>query len=215
MIDTELIIFDLDGTLVDSREDISNAVNFTLRELGLKEKKGSEISSYIGNGVQDLVEKSLEMKNNHLLEKALLIFEQYYRKHAADASYLYPSVKEVLEYFKNKRKAVATNRNYEFAAITMKELGIYDYFEGVFGGDDLWCKKPSSCPFDKVIDLFKIADRKKTIMVGDMDIDVLAGKGAGVFTCAVTYGIGKKEDIVKAKPDYIIDDLAQLKNIVK
>jgi len=68
---------------------------------------------------------------------------------------------------------------------------------------------------DKVIDLFKIADRKKTIMVGDMDIDVLAGKGAGVFTCAVTYGIGKKEDIVKAKPDYIIDDLAQLKNIVK
>lgn len=210
----DLIIFDLDGTLVDSRRDIATAVNFTLKNFGLKEKSRKEITSYIGRGVRDLVRKSLGAKKETLLEKALFVFEDYYRKHFADKSVLYPNVKEALEHFKNKKKVVITNRNHEFALLTLKALGIYEYFEHIAGGDDINCAKPSPCPLDKIIAELSV-DKEKTIIVGDMDIDVLAGKGARITTCAVSYGIGKKENIIKAKPDFIIDDISKLKDIIE
>lgn len=209
----DLIIFDLDGTLVDSRDDIANAVNFTLKKIGLKEKSISEISSYIGTGIEDLIGKSLGNKQEVLLTRALSVFEKYYRKHSIDNSVLYPNVKEILEYFKNKRKVIVTNRNYEFALIALNKLGIYDYFEHVVGGDDIGCMKPSSCPLDRSMNRLN-TNKEEAIIVGDMDIDIVAGKKAGIITCGVTYGIGKKEDIIKAKPDFIIDDIIDLKNII-
>ena len=209
----DLIIFDLDGTLVDSREDMANAVNFTLKKIGLKEKSISEISSHIGKGIEDLIRGSLGNKQEALLNRALSIFVEYYRKHSTDNTVLYPNVKEILEYFKNKRKAVVTNRNYEFALIALKKLGIYDYFENIIGGDDIGCMKPSACPLDRSMKGLN-ANREEAIIVGDMDIDIIAGKRAGIITCGVTYGIGKKEDIIKAKPDFIIDDIINLKNII-
>ena len=209
----ELIIFDLDGTLVDSREDVTNAVNFTLKKIGLKKKSISEISSYIGKGIEDLIRKSLGNKQEVLLKRALSVFEEYYKEHFTDNSVLYPNVKEILEYFNNKRKTIVTNRNYEFALLIMKTLGIYDYFENIVGGDDIGCMKPSSCPLNKSMGRLN-ADKEKAIIVGDMDIDILAGRRAGITTCGVTYGIGKKEDIIKAKPDFIIDDIIDLKSII-
>lgn len=208
-----MIIFDLDGTLVDSREDIAGAVNFTLENLGLKEKSIGEISSYIGRGVEDLIRKSLGKRQDVLFKKAISIFEEYYRKHSTDNTTLYPHVKEILEHFKNKKKVIITNRNYEFALLTMKDLGIYGYFEEVLGGDDTGCVKPSSCPLDKIMHHLNM-NKEKTIIVGDMDIDILAGKRSGIISCAVTYGIGRREDITKAKPDFIIDDIIKLKNII-
>ncbi|MFH1239177.1 MAG: HAD-IA family hydrolase [bacterium] len=209
----ELIIFDLDGTLVDSRKDITKAVNFTLREAGLKEKSMQEVSSFIGWGVKDLIAKSLGDGNSHLFDKSLAIFEKYYRKHATDNSILYPGAKEILEYFKDKRKVIVTNRNQEFAVLALKNLGIYDYFNDIIGADNAGCVKPSACPLDNIIEKLKIS-KSRVIIIGDMVIDVLAGKSAGIFTCAVTYGLGKKEDIIKSNPDYIIDDILKLKNII-
>lgn len=210
----DLILFDLDGTLVDSRKDIANAVNFTLNKLGFETKSIEEISSYIGGGVESLISKSIGRDNGNLFDRALSVFEEYYRKHSTDESRLYAGVKETLEYFRNKRKIVVTNRNYEFAVITLKILGIYDCFEDITGGDDASCLKPSSCPLDRAVDKFK-ADKNKTIIIGDMYLDILAGKRAGIVTCAVTYGIGKKGDILKANPDYIVDNIIELKKIIK
>ena len=209
----DLIIFDLDGTLVDSRKDIGNAVNFVLKEVGLRGKTITEISSYIGMGVEVLIRKSLGEAQDILLPKALSIFEEYYRKHSTDNSVLYPGVKEILEYFKDKKKIILTNRNYDFALLTLKACDIYDYFVDIIGGDDIGCMKPSSCPLDQIIHRLDI-DKGRTIIVGDMDIDILAGKSAGIITCAVTYGIGKKEDILKANPDYIIDNLFKLRETI-
>ena len=209
----DLIIFDLDGTLVDSREDMANAVNFTLKQIGLREKNISEISSYIGKGIEDLIRGSLGNKQEALLKRALSIFVEYYRKHSTDTTVLYPNVKEILEYFKNKRKTIVTNRNYEFALTTLNKLGIRDYFEDIVGGDDIGCMKPSSCPLDRSMGRLN-ADKEKAIIVGDMDIDIVAGKKAGIITCGVTYGMGKKEDIIKAKPDFIIDNIVDLKSII-
>ena len=90
---------------------------------------------------------------------------------------------------------------------------IIDYFEDILGADDVECMKPSACPLDITVKRFNIS-KERTMIVGDMDIDILAGKKAGIWTCAVTYGIGEKAKIIKAKPDYIIDSLLKLKEII-
>jgi len=118
----ELIIFDLDGTLVDSKENIVNAVNLTLKKIGLREKDKHEISSYIGNGTEYLIKKSLGESGNTILDKTLSVFENYYREHPADYSSLYPNVKKMLEYFKDKKKVVITNGKYELALLALKSL---------------------------------------------------------------------------------------------
>jgi phosphoglycolate phosphatase len=210
----DLLIFDLDGTLVDTKADIVNAVNFTLNKLGLKQKSESLISSYIGRGVEFLLKNSLDKADDKLLSTALSIFEGYYRQHYMDNSVLYPGVKEVLEYFRHKKKVIVSNKNYELVKLTLEATGIKDYFADIIGGDDISCAKPSSCPLDKGIDRLDI-DKQRAIIIGDMDIDILAGKSAGIITCAVTYGIGRREDILKAQPDYMIDTFLKLKEIIK
>ncbi|MFC1631426.1 HAD family hydrolase [Candidatus Omnitrophota bacterium] len=209
----ELIIFDLDGTLVDSKEAIARQVNLALKEVGLKEKEAPEIISYIGTGVDDLVRKSLGDEHQHLFEQAKDVLENY-RRDFEDDSQLYPGVKELLEYFKTKSKAIISNRKYEFVLPMLERLEIGDYFERVIGGDNEDCLKPAPCSLDKMISEAQV-DKGKVIMVGDMDLDVLAGKNAGVLTCAVTYGLGKREDIIRAQPDYMIGNMLQLKDIIE
>jgi len=207
------LFFDLDGTLVDSRTDIANAINFTLRRFGRKERSIQEVSGYIGRGVADLVRQSLGAESDDIFKEALSVFRAYFRGHATDTTILYPHVKDILDYFTAKRKFIVTNRDTAIARSTLSALGIGRYFIDVVGGDDAECMKPSSCPLDAVFGKFDLK-RKETMIVGDMDVDVLAGKNAGIATCAVTYGIGKKEDIIKAHPDYIIDDLLTLQEII-
>jgi len=208
----ELIIFDLDGTLVDSKESIAQGINVALEEVGLKRKSTLEISSYIGRGVDYLIEGSLGPGNEGLLEQTKRVFEDY-RRQSPDSSDLYPGAKDILEYFKDKKKVIITNRKREFALPTLKRLDILKYFDDVVGEDGQECKKPSACPLEKIMEHFKIK-KDEAIMVGDMDIDVLAGKNAHIATCGVTYGIGEKEDILKINPDFIIGDISQLKSII-
>ncbi|MFC1590316.1 HAD family hydrolase [Candidatus Omnitrophota bacterium] len=210
----DMIIFDLDGTLIDSRADIANAVNHTLRSLGLKEKSVDEICSYVGKGVEELVRKSLGEENTALLDEALPALEAYYREHSSDRSTLYPHVEETLERFKDKKKVIATNRKREFALLSLEKMGIERYFEEVIGADDSRHMKPSPCPLDRTLRNMDIS-KDKAIIVGDMNIDIMTGKAAGIATCAVTYGLGKREDIIKAKPDYIIDDIQELKDHIE
>lgn len=209
----ELVIFDLDGTLVDSLKDITNAVNFTLRKFSVEAKKPQEVRRFIGSGVENLLKKALGNKAGQYLKVSIAVFEEFYRYHHSDTSKLYPYVKEILKYLKNKRKIVITNRNYEFAKLSLLKLGIFDYFADIIGGDDSNCMKPSACPINKGLNKLNMG-KDKTVIVGDMSVDVLAGKNAGVATCAVTYGIGKRQDILKAKPDYIIDNILDLKKII-
>ncbi|MDO9465156.1 MAG: HAD-IA family hydrolase [bacterium] len=208
----ELIMFDLDGTLVDSMKDITNAGNFTLENFGLMKKSEQEITSYVGDGREHLVKKLLGDKQNFLKE-AVSVFGEYYKKHSMDNSILYPNVKEVLEYFKDKKKAVVSNKNHEEVVSNLKSLAIYDYFKNIIGGDEVEYIKPSPFQLCKTMQGFHV-NEKKSIMVGDMDIDILAGKNAGILTCAVTYGVSKKEDIIRAEPDFIIDDIIKLKDII-
>ncbi len=213
MKNVDLLIFDLDGTLVDSKEDLVNAVNFTLKKLKLKELPFGKIVSFIGTGVNNLIRKSLGAKNSNLVDQGVFIFGDYYREHFLDKTCLYPHVKSILRYFKHKAMFVVTNKNKDVALLTLDSLGISKYFKDVTGGDDPSCLKPSVCSLKVALKYSK--DRKKNIIIGDMDLDVLVGKKAGILTCAVTYGIGKVDDLIKAKPDYIINNLLELKKIIK
>ena len=199
---------------MDSSEDIVDAVNFTLSSMGLKKKPFEEIVTYMGPGVRYLIEKSLGEENKSSLDRALAVFEEYFNKHSNDKTKLYPNVKEILEYLKDKKNYILTNRRKKMAEITLREFGILKYFKDVIGGDEDDCLKPSPCPLNKALKYFK--DKKDgSMIVGDMPVDIKTGKNSGIITCAVTYGVGKKEDIIKAQPDYIINNLIELKEIIR
>lgn len=210
----DVLIFDLDGTLVDSKKDIATAVNFALDALGFKQKDPEEIFSYIGTGVKGLIRKCIGNQNESGIDKAAGIFESYFSKHSVDKSLLYPHVKEILEYFRKKAMFILTNRSKAMSAQTLRMLGIDKYFKEIIGADDEYCVKPSACPINKIF-IGSKKDRAKAMIVGDMDLDVLSGKEAGIMTCAVTYGIGDRISIEKAKPDFIIDDIIELKDIIR
>ena len=213
MIRIDLLVFDLDGTLVDSRTDIVNAVNFMLNSLGLKEKNYDRVVSYIGTGEKDLIRQSLQDEDEGLLERGLSIFKDYYRNHSADSSKLYPGVKETIEYYKHKTMIVVTNRTAPNAESTLSILGIDKYFEDLIGGNEDSCLKPSACPLERIPRRL-IRSKDRCMVIGDMAIDIEAGRSAGFITCGVTYGIGKGEDIEKAMPDYVMDRIDELKEIV-
>lgn len=212
MVNIDLLIFDLDGTLIDSKDNIVEAINFTCRQLGVRKKKPDEIVSFIGTGVGDLVKKSLGKENNHLFAEAIVTFKDFFRNHSAEKSKLYPYARDILEYFKNKRMYIVTNEEKGMALSILSSLKISKYFEDIIGADDASCVKPSACPINKIIK--PGLDKKRIMIVGDMDLDILSGKEAGILTCAVTHGIGKKRDILKAKPDYIIQSLLELKAVI-
>lgn len=213
MIRIDTIFFDVDGTLVDARKDIVKAINFALSRMGVKPPPSKQVVSYIGTGVKDLVKKSLGEPNAGLIDKTIDIFSEYYIKHATDETKLYPHVREILEYFNDKRKFIITNRYSRFADTTLKGFGIRKYFEEILGGDDENCMKPSACVLDRFISKLNI-DKRRALIIGDMVIDVQTGKNSGIKTCFVTYGLGKLKEAKALRPDYIIKDLLELKDVI-
>ena len=214
MSEIEMLIFDLDGTLVDTRRAISDAVNYTLREMGKKELSFEKILSYIGGPLENLMEKVLETKNIEEIKKGGDIFNSYYKKNSKEKVKLYPHVKQTLQHFSHKKKALVTNASEKMAMMTLEHFKIKGYFEKIFTGDEENCVKPSACPINRTREYLKACSRN-SLMIGDMAVDIEAGRKAGIKTCGVTYGIGKEEEIRKASPDFIINDIAELKDIVK
>jgi 2-phosphoglycolate phosphatase len=212
--EVDLIIFDFDGTLVDSKVDIVNSVNFALERLGLSAKDFDTVAGYIGVGLEHLLLKCLGDGQEDKYQQAYDLYCEHYRVHLLDNSAPYPHVKEILEHFKNKEIAIVSNRLSTSARRMLETFGLAHYFGYILGSENVSCRKPSPCPVLSVIDKFKIP-KEKAIIVGDMDLDIKSGKEAGIMTCAVTYGLGKAEDIGKAGPDFIIDDIARLKEIIR
>lgn len=209
----ELIIFDLDGTLIDSRIDIANSVNYTLKQLGLSPLDDKIILGYVGDGVRSLIERVLSPSNLHLFEKGLDTFLPYYSEHLLDNTFFFPEVMDTLKFFSYKKMAVISNKPEALSINTLKGLGIYNFFKSVVGGDSLEKKKPAPEPVIKVLEDLNV-DREKAIIVGDSYVDIEAGKGAGIMTCGVTYGFKSRDAILNAEPDFMIDRLAELKEII-
>ena len=185
-----------------------------LGRMGLAKKSYGEIVSYIGRGVKELIRDSLGDGNYERFDEGLSLFREHYLRHFLDNTYLYPNVKDVLNHFKNKKKVIVTNKNKDMTLATVEALGIDKHFDAIVGGDNENYLKPDPHYIIKCLKDFGI-ENEKAIMVGDMYIDVQTGKNAKITTCAVTYGIGKREDFIKYNPDYIIDGMIELKKIIK
>jgi phosphoglycolate phosphatase len=205
----DLLIFDLDGTLVDTRADLAGAVNHALAELGLKTLTVDEVMNYVGNGLKKLMERSLGTELQARLPEAIAIFRDYYKHHLLDESKPYPGVVEVLRHFRDKKMAVISNKPLEFTAPMIEQLEFSDYFNLVLGGDSVPEMKPNPAPVLHVMRELGV-DAGKTVMIGDGNTDIDAANAANVDSCAVTYGYRSAELLARSTPDHMIAQISEL-----
>lgn len=208
----DLLIFDLDGTLVDTRRDLANSVNFALNALKLPALQIEEVMSYVGDGLKKLLDRSLPKDGLENIGEVIDIFREHYREHCLDFSGFYPDVVNILNYFQDKKMTVVSNKPEEFTRLILEGLRIADFFEIILGGDSLPLMKPDPGPILHILDKLN-ASNEKTAIVGDGTTDIEAGKAANILTCAVTYGLKEKEVLLKMEPDFMIDDIVELKRI--
>jgi phosphoglycolate phosphatase len=208
-----LLIFDLDGTLVNTLEDITASVNFTLDRLGRPLLSLDAVRGYVGDGVESLMERSLGGRPTRFVE-AVALYKDHHRRHLVVRSSLYPAVRETLEYFKAIPLGVISNKTMEFVSPLLNDLGIGRYFKLVIGADYGLPLKPAPDSIQRMMAEFN-ALPEKTLIVGDGTTDVRAGKAAGVLTCSVTYGFRSEAELRKAGPDHVIHELAELKQIFR
>lgn len=211
-VSVDLLIFDLDGTLIDAREDIATSVNLTLVELGLPPKPPEVIYGYVGEGVRRLLRQSVEGHGEELFQRSLSVFRGYYLAHLLDHTRFYPGMDEVLDYFSQKKKAVVTNKPIEYAAKILEGLKALDRFALVVGGEELSNLKPHPEMINRVLWELKVKP-EKAVMIGDGVHDITAAKGAGILSCAVGYGLGKRDELKKASPDFFCEGVDQFKKM--
>ena len=204
-----LLVFDLDGTLVDSKQDLALSINAMRREMGLAPLTLDVISSYVGHGVTLLVRRSLGAHaTSESVENGLAFFLSYYRDHMLDHTAPYPGVAETLERLSSHKMAVLTNKPVNFSREMISRLGFDRYFSYIYGGNSFPQKKPDPVGVHRLMEDLNVSPHE-TLMVGDSDTDVLTGRNAGVLTCGVTYGFGA-HTLQKVSPDLVIDDLREL-----
>jgi phosphoglycolate phosphatase len=208
----DFMMFDLDGTLADTGGDLVQGINHTLRELDLGQKSAQEIIGYVGDGLSALMSRALGENNLGLHEEAMRIFIDYYGNHLLENTSLYPHVNEVLDYYKNVKKIILTNKRYTFALQIARGLRIEEYFMEIVGVDSTPFYKPDRRVIDHFVDKYKI-DRAKTVMIGDGINDVLVAQNAGIISCAFLNGMGNRNDLLHLKADYYCEDLLELNSL--
>ena len=205
----DLVMFDLDGTLADTGRDLADAVNFTRARFDLPKLPDATVLAHVGRGVEYLLHHAVPEENPKHFHDLLRVFLDRYESHLLDATVLYPDVHETLCYFRGKRRAVVSNKMHRLTVAVLRGLGVDGCFDMILGGDSLPQKKPDPALMRRVLSQFEVA-AERALMIGDGAIDIEAGKRAGVATCGVTYGLGRREDIISAKPDYLIDSLSEI-----
>ena len=204
----DLLIFDLDGTLIESKWDIATAVNLTLGDLGLSERTQEEIFSFVGDGIKHLLRLAVGEENHSRYEEALRVFRGHYLAHCLDRTRFYPGIEAVLTHFAHKHKAVATNKSLEYTTRILEGLGAH-HFAYVVGGDNGYGLKPEPGMLLKIVDGLNVA-KGRAVLIGDSTNDINGGHNAGIKVCAVGYGMGNRAKMAACKPDWFIEKPEEL-----
>jgi phosphoglycolate phosphatase len=184
------LIFDLDGTLIDSKLDLVHSVNATLRELKRPEIPEVIISSYIGNGAPVLVAKSLGPGVPPAeLDRALKFFLTHYEDHKMDNTCAYPGVAEALEHLSAMPMAVLTNKPERISVRILEALGLARYFRAIYGGNTFPTKKPDPLGVNTILREFSVRPNE-ALLIGDSEVDVQTARNAGILSAVVNYGFG-------------------------
>jgi phosphoglycolate phosphatase len=206
----DLLIFDLDGTLIDSKRDLADSVNATRVWAGLTPLGDEIVSSYVGNGAPMLIRRSFPDATEADLALYLAYFLDYYREHMLDATVLYPHVREALDRLHSAAvpMAVLTNKPVKFSVRLIAGLGLEAHFFRVYGGNSFEEKKPHPMGINLLVEESG-ADRARTFMVGDSAVDIRTARNAGVLACGVSWGF-QPETFSDTPPDFVIDDMRAL-----
>ena len=220
----EALIFDLDGTLVDSKDDVAAAVNYALRMLGRLPLPHSQLHTYIGNGSRALLASALvgerlredpEGDLARQVAEAMPHYMDYYQEHPIDRTRLFPGAAEALTEFdrRGKRMAVATNKDSGLTRQILTELGILERFRLILGPGDVARRKPHRESVDRILqELGVSADR--VAMVGDSEVDMATGRNAGIPVYGVSYGHGGRAALQEKGAAAVVDDLRELLDII-
>jgi phosphoglycolate phosphatase len=217
-----LLVFDLDGTLIDSRLDLVHSVNATLRHIGCPELDGDVVASYVGDGAPALVQRALgeTNKNNEaLLARALEYFLGYYRQHKLDHTTVYDGIREVLAGLAQpsngarRLMAVLSNKPVIPSRDILRALGLGDFFLRVYGGNSFPTKKPDPLGVSTILQEMGVA-AGEALMIGDSSVDVLTGRNAGLWTCGVTYGFAP-HTLKDTPPDVLVDTPLELGELLR
>jgi phosphoglycolate phosphatase len=208
-----LIIFDLDGTLIDSLEDITGALNEALESFRLPPLKVPEVAPMIGEGALKLVQRVLK-KYGASLDPGPIVarYTEAYASHLAGRTTLYPGAKEMLEQLASFKKALISNKSEALSRALLTHFGLSGYFNILVGADTIPERKPSPAPLFHVLSALA-ASPKETIMVGDSEVDIWAGKAASVKTIAVTHGYGSPG--FEKEADFVVGSLLPLAHLIK
>lgn len=205
------MIFDLDGTLIDSRLDLANSVNAARAHFGMPPLLNETVYTYVGNGVSVLIQRALGPgRPESELQVAQEFFLNYYREHMLDYTILYPGTAEALEQLSHggMKLAVLTNKPVRFSRAIIEGLGIAPFFQRVYGGNSFEQKKPHPMGVAALISECG-ADREHTVMIGDSAVDVQTARNASVKAWGVSYGF-QPESLVTHPPDWLGHSMAEV-----
>lgn len=210
----DLIVFDLDGTLVDSIGDLADSLNYAANQMKLPDVPNTDMPKYVGNGVRVLISKGLKLaEGNPDLDKAEAIFMDYYKDNLTNRTTFYPNVKHILHYFKGKKMAVLSNKPDDFTKKVITELNLINTFDIVMGSSSQFQRKPAPDPLLYIMKTLGVKPNK-TLMVGDGDTDIDTGKAAGAHTCGLTYGYRTRKELATLSPDILLDNIGELSKFV-
>jgi phosphoglycolate phosphatase len=209
----ELVIFDLDGTLIDSRLDLIQSVNAMLRHVKHPELPGEAVASYVGDGAPMLVRRALgDPDDEHFFKQALEFFLAYYREHKLDHTRVYEGIPEALKTIQSngtqRKMAVLSNKPVFPSRAIVEALGLADFFVRVYGGNSFETKKPDPLGVNTLLRETGTAP-ENTMIVGDSSIDVLTGRTSGIVTCGVTYGFAP-HTLCEVPPDLTVNSPQEL-----
>ena len=207
----KLIIFDLDGTLIDSELDLATAVNAMLRHYGRNELPLQVIGTYIGDGAPMLIRRALgDPADREFLQEALNYFLLYYRDHKLDNTHPYKGIKEALQQIGGgeRKLAVLTNKPVRVSQAILAGLGLADSFFQVYGGNSFETKKPDPLGANTLMREARVQP-DETVMVGDSGVDVLTARNAGLWSVGVAYGFAP-QTLEQIPPDVLVDTPAEL-----
>src|SRR5271155_3106985 len=208
-----LIVFDLDGTLINSQKDLANSINAMLTQLNRHSLPEEIIAAYIGDGAGMLVRRALgDPDDEHLVEDGLNRFLAYYREHKLDHTYVYPGVFSSLDALRSmpdgspRRMAVLTNKPIGPSLAICEALGLSPYFFKIYGGNSFGTKKPDP---EGLLALIREAGvtPQETLMIGDSDVDILTARNAGAWSMGCSYGLSP-HTLVSVPPDCVVDSPA-------
>ncbi len=216
----DLILVDVDGTLVDSVPDLAYSIDQMMLQLGMPERGEAPVRQWVGNGVEKLVQRALSNNldgqvDSELFERAMPLFWSSYENNICVRSCLYDGVLEGLDYMREQayRLGCVTNKARSFTLLLLDQIGISEYFELAICGDDTARKKPDPLPLLTAASRLGIEPRQ-SLMIGDSKSDVQAARAAGFQVICMSYGYNHGEDIRSYEPDAVIDSMAELKELI-